>query len=173
MQLWIFDRSGAYSSETFNIRKEPQKFVRVVAGHAMMSPEELGLNTFINHEGMYPSITLLDAVTGEDQVLQLEKELFFKQSAIACRGTTCYHTTDGQHVIKFAWPPNKHWSEADRLSKARGVEGVPTPRGSRTLTTLSELRAGLTVKNLRHLGILPTRGPICHNSPLRVNPPNN
>jgi len=45
--LWVFDRSDPYSSENFNIRKEPELFVKVIAGYALMLDAELGLNTFI------------------------------------------------------------------------------------------------------------------------------
>ena len=43
MRLWMVDRSGAYSSEKFDIHKEPERFVKVIA--------ELALNTFIKRDG--------------------------------------------------------------------------------------------------------------------------
>lgn len=51
MRLWVFDRSGPYNSEKFDIHKEPERFVKVLAGYAMMSDAELGLNTFIKRDG--------------------------------------------------------------------------------------------------------------------------
>ena len=152
MQLWVFDRSGAYSSETFDVRQEPQKFIRVVAGYAMMTDEELGLDTFIEYGGEYPSVTLADAVTGKHHVFQLLEPPLFKQRAIACRGTLCYRTVDRKHVIKFAWRPEKHWSEVDHLERARGIKGIPTLKGSSTITSINELRAGLKIRKLRDLG---------------------
>lgn len=50
-RLWVFDRSRPYNSEKFDIHKEPERFVKVLAGYAMMSDAELGLNTFIKHDG--------------------------------------------------------------------------------------------------------------------------
>jgi len=50
MRLWVFDRSGPYNSEKFNIHKEPERFVKVLAGYAIMSDAELGLNTFIKRD---------------------------------------------------------------------------------------------------------------------------
>jgi len=32
MRLWMFDRSGAYNSEKFDIHKEPEQFAKVIAG---------------------------------------------------------------------------------------------------------------------------------------------
>ena len=51
MRLWVFDRSGPYNSEKFDIHQEPERFVKVLAGYAMMSDAELGLNTFIKRDG--------------------------------------------------------------------------------------------------------------------------
>ena len=51
MRLWLFDRSGPYNSEKFDIHKEPERFVKVLAGYALMSDAELGLNTFIKCDG--------------------------------------------------------------------------------------------------------------------------
>jgi len=47
MQLWVFDRSGAYSSDTFDILKQPDRFIRAVNGYALMTDKELGLDEFI------------------------------------------------------------------------------------------------------------------------------
>ena len=46
MKLWGFDRSGPYSSGIFDIHKEPEQFIRAIAGYTTMSDEELGLDTF-------------------------------------------------------------------------------------------------------------------------------
>ena len=43
IELWVFDRSGPYSSGESDIHEEPKKFIRAIAGYAMMDDEELGL----------------------------------------------------------------------------------------------------------------------------------
>ena len=43
MELWIFDRSGPYSSSEFNIHKEPEKLIKALTGYANMSEAELPL----------------------------------------------------------------------------------------------------------------------------------
>lgn len=48
MRLWMFDRSGAYNSEKFDAYEETERFAKVIAGYALMSDSELGLNTFIH-----------------------------------------------------------------------------------------------------------------------------
>ena len=47
MELWVFDRSGCYSSGEFDIHKEPERFIRAIAGYAIMSDQELGLDIFV------------------------------------------------------------------------------------------------------------------------------
>lgn len=76
MELWLFDRSGSYSSGEFNIHKEPKKFICAIAGYAMMSIEELGLDTFIEQNGEDWFITLTDNMTGKEKELQLERNPF-------------------------------------------------------------------------------------------------
>ncbi|KAK5077425.1 hypothetical protein LTR70_010265 [Exophiala xenobiotica] len=121
MQLWVFDRSGAYSSQKFEIHQEPQQFIQVLVGYTLMTAGQLGLDTFVQSDGLYPSVTLLDPVTRKDCVFQLEDFPFFKQPAIVCRGTTCYRTTDGKHVVKFSWRADKQRSEVDHLTEAQGI----------------------------------------------------
>jgi hypothetical protein len=50
IRLWVFNRSGPFNSEKFDIYKEPERFVKVFAGYAIMSDAELGLNTFIKRD---------------------------------------------------------------------------------------------------------------------------
>lgn len=84
MRLWVFDRSGPYNSETFNIYKVPERFVKVLAGYAIMSDTELGLNTFIksNSSSKY--------IVARDVRINLEDKPIASTKAIVCRGTVCY-----------------------------------------------------------------------------------
>jgi Fungal protein kinase len=151
MQLWVFDRSGAYSSETFDIQKEPNRFISVIVGYSWMTDEQLGLDTFIQH-GSYPSIVLQDTVTGQGRSLQLERLPFVRQPAIVCRGTTCYRTTDKELVVKISWRADKPRSEADYLTMSQGVKGIPILVGCCDLITIDNLRQGLTIRKLKDLG---------------------
>ncbi|KAF2228683.1 hypothetical protein EV356DRAFT_497848 [Viridothelium virens] len=51
MEQWVFDRSGAYGPEAFDVTADPGRFIRAIAGYALMSDEELGLDTFIERNG--------------------------------------------------------------------------------------------------------------------------
>ncbi|KKF92044.1 hypothetical protein CFO_g5604 [Ceratocystis platani] len=122
MELWIFDRSGAYSSGTFDIHDEPDKFARALVGYATMDDDTMGLDTFMERRDGHRYVTLDDA-SGKETRLRLDK-LMIRQKAIVCRGTTCYKTQDS-YVAKFSWIPDKRKLEVEQLKRAeaKGVEG--------------------------------------------------
>ncbi|KAL2884582.1 Protein kinase domain protein [Ceratocystis lukuohia] len=142
MELWIFDRSGAYSSGTFDIHDEPDKFVRALVGYATMDDDTMGLDTFMERQDGYRYVTLDDA-SGKETRLRLDK-LMIRQKAIVCRGTTCYKTQDS-YVAKFSWIPDKRKLEVEQLKQAEamGVEGVARVVAHRQITTIAEMREGL------------------------------
>ncbi|KAH6667434.1 hypothetical protein B0J14DRAFT_619990 [Halenospora varia] len=119
------DRSGPYSSEKFDIHREPERFVKVIAGYALMTDAELGLNTFIKHDenGKF--------IVTRDVRISLEGKPIASTKAIVYRGTTCYRgrrsdSIDWEYVVKFAWPSDKRHREGDllKLGKERGVKGI-------------------------------------------------
>ncbi|KAM0415913.1 hypothetical protein ACHAPT_013124 [Fusarium lateritium] len=142
MELWIFDRSGPYSSGTFDIHEKPRNFARALVGYATMSDDEMGLDTFIEREATHRHVTL-DGTGGKETRMQLVKAMV-RQHAIVCRGTTCYETKDG-HVAKFSWASDKRKLEVEQLKLAeeRGVEGVARAVAHRQITTIADLREGL------------------------------
>ncbi|KAE8354714.1 hypothetical protein BDV28DRAFT_73102 [Aspergillus coremiiformis] len=128
MRLWMFDRSGVYSSHSFNIHREPERFVSVLAGYASMTGAELGLNTFIQTIPSGRRFILCDQMK-----IELNEKPLSSQSAIVCRGTTCFLAkpsdgNDWEYVVKFSWPSDQRQKEGDLLELAlsRGVEGIAT-----------------------------------------------
>ena len=146
MELWVFDRSGPYSSGEFDIHEEPEKFVRAITGYAIMSDKELGLDAFFRQKngGLFVSVT--DDTSGKKKRLQLEPKPFVKQRAVVCRGTNCYRTHDQASVVKFSWTSDKRKPEAEllRLARERGVKGIASLLGYRRITSIEEMRKGLT-----------------------------
>ena len=146
MELWVFDRSGPYSSGEFNIHEEPEKFIQAITGYALMDDEELGLDTFteMHNEGRF--ITISNDAAEKENRIQLDKAPFVKQRAVVCRGTTCFRSSDQSSVVKFSWTSDKRPPEADhlRLARDKGVEGIAKLVGYQRITSISELRSGLT-----------------------------
>ncbi|KFY04008.1 hypothetical protein V490_00025 [Pseudogymnoascus sp. VKM F-3557] len=134
MRLWVFDRSGPYSSEKFDIHKEPERFVRVITGYALMTDAELGLNTFIRRDGN-------KYIVAQGLGICLEDKPLAWQRAIVCRGTACYRGRNKdpggwEHVVKIEdllggqaarlAKGDRLCREGDlfKLAKERGVKGI-------------------------------------------------
>ncbi|KID82013.1 serine/threonine-protein kinase Sgk2 [Metarhizium guizhouense ARSEF 977] len=142
MELWVFDRSGPYSSGPFDIHDEPDKFARALVRYATMDDDAMGLDTFIERGDACRHVTLDDA-SGNEMRVRLDKAMV-RQRAIVCRGTTCYEAQNSQ-VAKFSWASDKRKLEAEQLKLAeqRGVKGVARVVAHRQITTIAELRDGL------------------------------
>lgn len=142
MELWIFDRSGLYSSGPFDIHDEPTKLARAIVGYATMDKNEMGLDTFVVREGGRRHVTL-DDMSGNERRVRLERAMV-RQRAIVCRGTTCYQTRN-RDVAKFSWASDKRKPEMEllKLAEERGVKGVAKVVAYRRITSIAELRNGL------------------------------
>lgn len=142
MELWVFDRSGAYSSGSFDIQDEPDKLARALVGYSTMDDNMMGLDTFVERQDGHRYVTLDDA-SGKETRLRLDKAMV-RQKAIVCRGTTCYETQNS-HVAKFSWASDKRKLEVEqlKLAEAMGVEGVARVVAHRRITTIAEMREGL------------------------------
>ncbi|KAL7930335.1 serine/threonine-protein kinase Sgk2 [Trichoderma chlorosporum] len=147
MELWIFDRSGAYSSGLFDIHDEPDKFARALVGYTTMDDDAMGLDTFIELKDGRRYITLsnvtLSNVSDNEMRIRLDRAIV-RQKAIVCRGTTCYKT-ENNYVAKFSWASDKRKPEVEhlRLAEENGVTGVARVVGHRRITTVAEMREGL------------------------------
>ncbi|EDN05787.1 predicted protein [Histoplasma mississippiense (nom. inval.)] len=154
MEAWVFDRSGPYSSGIIDVYADSRRFFQVIVGYTMMSDEELGLDTFIaRDEGGSKSITVKGPGISEEKVLRLGEMLSF-QRAIVCRGTTCFLANDGQveGVAKFSWVSDKRRPEAELLELAgqKNVQGVARIIGHSVITSIADVRCGLTFGDKRH-----------------------
>lgn len=150
VEPWVFDRSGPYGGEKFDIHKDPNRFIRVMAGYTLMSDEELGLNTYIEagKDGKY--IMFRGEDERKEEKLYLEKEPIAFQRAIVCRGTTCYrakrqNSKRWEFVVKFSWRSDKRRAEGEllKLAKEREVWGVAHLFGHKDLESIADLREGM------------------------------
>ncbi|KAI1288763.1 serine/threonine-protein kinase Sgk2 [Xylaria venustula] len=148
MEVWVFDRSGAYSSGVFDIHDEPDRFARALVGYATMGNDAMGLDTFIEREGKHYYVTVDDVDSNETRI-RLSRPIV-RQKAIVCCGTTCYETQDN-NIAKFSWASDKRklGVEQLRLAETRGVKGVARVVAHRQITTIAELRGGLEFRE-RH-----------------------
>ncbi|KAI0447649.1 serine/threonine-protein kinase Sgk2 [Xylaria telfairii] len=143
MELWVFDRSGLYSSNVFNIVQYPRDFASAFVRYATMDSNALGQDIFIQRSH---KVTLQDANnTAPHVTMTLAAQPFVKRNAIASRGTTCYKAENDQYVAKFTWAPQAHTSELQllKLAKERNVRGVATVVAYQEITSVANLREQL------------------------------
>ncbi|KAL7893021.1 serine/threonine-protein kinase Sgk2 [Trichoderma sp. SZMC 28014] len=153
METWVFDRSGPYSGPTFNIHKEPEKFIQVMCGYVMMSHAEMGLDTFTKAKDSRLYVTIPVEARGKKRKRQVELDPkpVARPRAIVGRGTTCFlakatGAVEFDRVVKYSWTSSMRPPEADLLTKAneRGVKGLAKVVGyQEEVTSISKLREGL------------------------------
>ena len=90
VELWVLDRSGLYSCEKFDIYKDPKCFIRVIAGYALISDEELSMNTYIKEDKDGKYIIFNGNDETKEIKLYLDNRPIAFQRAIIYRGTICY-----------------------------------------------------------------------------------
>ncbi|OJD20461.1 hypothetical protein ACJ73_08203 [Blastomyces percursus] len=131
MTAWVFDRSGCYSSGPFNIHKEPERFIRIMAGYTMMNEDELGLDMFIERDGNNRFIRVKQA---GDRLLW---NVLLSDQGSGLRGL--------DHVTKFSWTSDRQKPEADllRLANEKGVEGIARLVAHQPITSIEEMRSDM------------------------------
>ncbi|KAF1997507.1 hypothetical protein P154DRAFT_524707 [Amniculicola lignicola CBS 123094] len=149
MELWVFDRSGPYGSEKFNIHEDPRRFIKIMFGYTRMGGGELGVNTYIQEDENGNYIVLQEEGKEKERLYLEDKPIAF-QRAIVCRGTACYRAKKREserweYVVKFAWRSDKRRAEGEllKLAKERNVWGVAKLISHRDLETIADMRREL------------------------------
>ncbi|CAD6504713.1 BgTH12-00218 [Blumeria graminis f. sp. triticale] len=144
LQLWVFDHSGSFSSDTIDITKEPERFIRAIVGYTFMNDGELGLDQSLRRDGERTFVTIKDAYTGEDKEVELDPAPITMRQANDMHGNVCFKAVDGSCMVKFAWKTVTDGpSEVDKLRALQHIQGIPKLIGSAEGTTTSQLRSGL------------------------------
>jgi Fungal protein kinase len=150
VELWVFDRSGFYSGEKFDIHKNPQRFIQVMAGYTMMSDEDLGMNTYIKEDEVGKYVMFKGEDTTEEEKLYLQRRPLAFHGSIMCRGTVCYRAKKldserWQFVVKFSWRMDRAPEEGNllRLAKERHVWGVAGLFYHKDLESIVDMRRGM------------------------------
>ncbi|VCU41260.1 Bgt-50438, partial [Blumeria graminis f. sp. tritici] len=78
-----------------------------------------------------------------------------QQTSLVSRGTSCYHTLEGDCAVKFSWRMYGDHSEAELLKLAKDVDGMANLMGSRDFVKISDLRKDLIFTNKMVKNIFP------------------
>ncbi|KAH0499656.1 hypothetical protein TgHK011_006833 [Trichoderma gracile] len=150
LEPWVFDRSGCYSPGAFDIHQQPERFIRVMVGYIKMSEDDLGLDTFIQQEGQSRFIETVGP-EGEKKKICLSPAILDHRPTIVSRATSCFlgklaDSNNYDHVVKFSWPHIYQRNEVEmlQLAQERGVQGVIRLVTHCEITTVNEMRRGMT-----------------------------
>ncbi|CAD6502907.1 BgTH12-02581 [Blumeria graminis f. sp. triticale] len=123
-ELWLFNRSGAYSSGPLSIKDNKDKLVRAISSYLFMSDEELGIySPFRNVNGR----SFLSFSTEKDDQAQdydINPNPIFKAGTLVSRGTVCYEMSEESAIVKYSWTRTAGKSEIDFMQDACDTEGV-------------------------------------------------
>jgi Fungal protein kinase len=149
VELWVFDRCRLYSCEPFSFRTEIERFITVMAGYAMMSDLQLGLNALVKEENGHQSLFVGIENNNAGQLYLDPKPIAYPKQMVG-RGVTCYRAREPSSerwnfVVKFGWRSEEQSQEEKilRLVRVRKVWGVVTLLEQRELDSMAALHQGL------------------------------
>ncbi|CAD6503727.1 BgTH12-03385 [Blumeria graminis f. sp. triticale] len=153
-ELWVFNRSGAYSSGLFNIEDDKEKLVRAICSYLLMSEQELGIDSSIQKVNGRSSVSIYDENQKETRKFVINPKPFFMVGTIVTRGTTCFETSDKSKVVKYSWVRTPGKSEIDLLQLAHGVEGVAEYVTADVICTIGDHLRDLNFSNAKYLKMI-------------------
>ncbi|CAH0043014.1 unnamed protein product [Clonostachys rhizophaga] len=164
IELWVFDRSGLYCSDVFDVRKDFTRFLSIILSYQRMTDQELGnLNIFETDNG--GSYIILDSVAMPSLgKLYLESQPIASREGLVGNGTTCYRarmpdSNRWDYVLKFKW----RWARARpedellRLAKKKCVWGAVSVDYYKELETTANLRRSLRWGTLKKFNRMHSR----------------
>lgn len=134
MTFTVFNRSGIFLSDEFNVHERPERLIRIVAGMMFADRNHIGFDRTTK-------ITTFDELEPFDPYIEVNGNRYFivetlhVESVIRGRATVCYTViSDGMiYVVKTGWVDETRTKEPDILRKLEGILGVPTMKESQVL----------------------------------------
>jgi len=145
LELWVFDRSGAYSSEKFDLLQRSNLLIYTLCAYAWMSDEEAGFKSFVKHcEPKNVSYVEFD----QGSKFYLRPVLIAAPSYIVGLGTTCLAASsspstaaESDTVVKFSWRDDAATHAELRLlelTRKRNVKDVIHVLGKQGLVSIAD-----------------------------------
>lgn len=152
VELWVFDRSGLYCSDQFDIHKDFIQFLSIVLSYQRMTDQDLGKIDIIKTDGGGNYIILDSASVATPSLgkLYIESQTIASREKLVGTGTTCYRAkTPGSnqwnYVLKFKWRWARERPEDEllKLAKERCVWGAVSVDYYKEIESTANLRRGL------------------------------
>ncbi|KAF3061013.1 hypothetical protein GL218_02854 [Daldinia childiae] len=145
IELWVFDRSGLYCSDVFDIRKDFIQFLFIILSYQCMTDQDLGKFNIIesNKANNYIVLEPLGKLYLESQPIAFRKGLIGT-------GTTCYRarmldSNRWDYVLKFKWRWARERPEDEllKLAQKKCVWGAISIDYYQEFESTASLRQGL------------------------------
>ncbi|KAK8105325.1 hypothetical protein PG999_008684 [Apiospora kogelbergensis] len=150
IELWVFDRSGLYCSDVFDVRTDFIQFLSVILSYQRMTDQDLGkLDTIETDKG--GSYIILDSMAMPSLgKLYLESQPIASRQGIIGTGTTCYRaripdSNRWDYVLKFKWRWARERPEDEllKLVKEKHVWGAVSLDYYKEVESTANLRRSL------------------------------
>ncbi|CAD6501193.1 BgTH12-01447 [Blumeria graminis f. sp. triticale] len=123
-ELWVFDRSGAYSSGRKSIADAKEMFVRAICSYLLMSDEELGRDLSISKINGQSAVRIKGDNEESIQLFDVKSYPVVRPRSLINRATTCYETQNKLSMIKYSWSRSETNAEVQFMKDALTVPGV-------------------------------------------------
>ncbi|KAI1737847.1 FunK1 protein kinase [Xylaria scruposa] len=139
IELWVFDRSGLYCSDLFDIQKDCIQFLSIILSYQRMTDQDLGNSNIIETDKGGSYIILDSGVVPSLGKLYLESQPIASREDLVGTGTTCY---------RARMPESNRWNyrpedELLKLAKKECVWGTVSLDYCEELESTANLRRGL------------------------------
>lgn len=150
IELWVFDRSGLYCSDVFDVRKDFIQLLSIILSYQRMTDQELGKINIIETDKNGSYIILDNAVVPSLGKLYLESQPIASREGLVGTGTTCYRaripdSNQWNYVLKFKWRWARERPEDEllKLAKNKGAWGAISLDYYKEVESTANLRRGL------------------------------
>lgn len=150
IELWVFDRSGLYCSDLFDIHKEFIQFLSIILSYQRMTDQDLGKSNIIETDKGGSYVILDGAARPSLGKLYLESQPIASRQTLVGTGTTCYRarmpdSDRWNYVLKFKWrwARDRPEDELLKLAKKKCVWGAISLDYYNEIESTANLRRGL------------------------------
>ncbi|KAH7131171.1 FunK1 protein kinase [Dactylonectria macrodidyma] len=150
IELWVFDRSGLYCSEVFDVRKDFIQFLSIILSYQRMTDRDLGKTNIIETDKGGSYIILDNVAMPSLGKLYLESQPIASREGLVGTGTTCYRarmldSNRWNYVLKFKWRWARERPEDEllKLAKKKCVWGAVSLDYYKEVESTANLRRGL------------------------------
>jgi hypothetical protein len=156
IELWVFDRSGIYCCDVFNIQNEFARFLSLVLSYRLMTDKDLGRSDIVESDEAGSFITLEDAAATSLGKVYLEDQPIALSWEFVGEGTTCYRTKildsdRWDYVVKSKWrlASDRPEEKLLKLAKEKNIWGVVSLEYHKEVDSTANLRQGLQCEPYR------------------------